>query len=512
MLGRSFTRRVEKAYQRNTVAPIQHLFINHDEFTFHLINDSEELLKYIPTNTALKFHQSDSFVRAIKGPYGSGKTTAMLAEIIFRSCKMPVAGDGKRHSRWVIVRNTYGELESTTYVSWMNWFGNLGNVERNKKPILTVRHQFNDDVGEVNLEIIFLALDSESDVRKLKSLEVCGVFINEASEIELPIFEHAQTRIGRYMMNALPEYWRGVIFDTNPPSERHWIFDKFERERPANYQLFNQPPGLLKNEKGDWVCNPHSDNFERLKEFYYLNFAIGKEEEFIKVYCLGEYGTVISGKKVYPEYNDDLHSIDKLILDDSLPLYIGMDFGLTPAAVLVQETTFGTYNVVHELTSESLGIKQFIENVLTPFLSRHCNGIEIGAMIGDPAGNKKNENDMTSCYDILHESGYMIDGCATNLITPRLEAVRDTLRTLVEGKPKIIVSRRTCPMLRDGFLGGYHYKKMRALGSDIYDSKPMKNEYSHIHDALQYILLYLNSQSKLNLTQQEPYKPQLMRF
>jgi phage terminase large subunit len=512
MLGRSFTRRVEKAYQRHTVAPIQHLYIDNDAYSFNLINEDSELVKYIPTETALKFHQSNEFVRGIKGAYGSGKTTAMIADILLRTCKMPTAPNGKRYARWAIIRNTYGELESTTYVSWMAWFGNLGNVQRNKKPILTVRHEFNDDVGTVELEVIFLALDSESDVRKLKSLEVCGVFINEASEIEKPIFDHSKGRVGRYMLNVLGDYWKGIIFDTNPPNERHWIYDLFEKKNEDGHVLFNQPPGLLKNDNGHWICNPQADNFSRLGAYYYLNMTHGATEEFIKVYCLGEYGTVISGKKVYPEYNDDLHSIDILNLNDTLPLYIGMDFGLTPAAVLVQETTFGTYNIVHELTSESLGIKQFIENVLTPFLSRHCDGIEIAAIIGDPAGNKMNENDMTSCFDILHEAGYMIDGCATNLITPRLEAVRATLTTLIEGKPKITVSRRTCPTLRDGFLGGYHFKKMRVLGSDIYDTKPLKNEYSHIHDALQYILLYLNSQSKLNLTQQEPYKPQLMRF
>lgn len=511
MLSSAFQRRVNRLSSAINKPARRDIIIDKDTKTFTVVSEFGQSVTYRPTKTGLKFHESPDFIRGMIGPYGSGKTTAMIAEIIFQTCGMPRLPDGTRSSRWIVVRNTYGELESTTYVSWMAWFGELGKVHRSKKPILTVRHEFNDGDGDINLEVVFLALDSESDIRKLKSLEVSGIYVNEASEIEKAVLEHGKGRL-RYLMNNLPDYRKCIIFDTNPPNDRHWIYDTFERQKLASHGLFHQPSGLLKDESNSWVANKEADNVERLGMHYYLNMTHGATEEFIKVYCLGEYGTVLNGKKVYPEYNDDIHAIETIHLQDS-PIYIGMDFGLTPSAIIIQETAKGTYNVVHELTSEFLGVKQFIDNILRPFLSRHCSEHEIGAIIGDPAGDKKNENDLTSCFDILHEEGFMIQGSSTNLIPPRLEAVRHTLTTLVEGQPKILVSKEGCPLLRDGFLGAYNYKKIKALGEEVYDNKPLKNEYSHIQDALQYIILYLNSQSKISHAQKtNTFMPQPMRI
>ena len=39
-----------------------------------------------------------------------------------------------------------------------------------------------------------------------------------------------------------------------------------------------------------------------------------------------------------------------------------------------------------------------------------------------------------------------------------------------------------------GFTGGYHYRRLQVSG-ERYDEKPNKNRFSHIHDALQYLLL-----------------------
>ena len=47
---------------------------------------------------------------------------------------------------------------------------------------------------------------------------------------------------------------------------------------------------------------------------------------------------------------------------------------------------------------------------------------------------------------------------------------------------------RRCPTLIKGFEGGYGYKRMQVSG-ERFDDKPDKNMYSHIHDALQYLML-----------------------
>ena len=43
-------------------------------------------------------------------------------------------------------------------------------------------------------------------------------------------------------------------------------------------------------------------------------------------------------------------------------------------------------------------------------------------------------------------------------------------------------------MLRKGFLGRYQYRRVKIAGSaERYHDEPEKNEYSHPHDALQYV-------------------------
>jgi phage terminase large subunit len=504
MLRQSFARKVDYAYNSVFSEKRADITIDTEKKEFHLLDDDDKSLYYKPVPTAIKFHSSNLLVRGIIGPYGSSKTTSMLAEIIFRSAEMPIY-NGKRYSRWAIIRNTYAELESTTYVSWMSWFATLGRVKRNKKPLLTVRHEFNDGKGDIELEILFIALDSESDIRKLKSLEVSGLYINETSEIPYPIFEHSISRAGRFMLNVYPKYFKTVIFDTNPPNERHWIFKKFETENIDDFKLFHQPPGLLKDKGGKWIANLECDNIERLGDDYYLRM-INNTEEFIKVYALGQYGSVITGKKVYPEYNDDMHSNNALKINVELDTYVGIDFGLTPSAIFVQTNVYGQYLCVKELIAERLGIEQFIELQLLPFLSQ--SGVKVTRYIGDPAGKMSSQTDLKSCFDIFGQFGLHIDGAITNNITPRLEAVRVPLNRLIDGRPQVQISREGCPHLREGMLGGYQYKKLRIGSSneEIYDNKPDKNTYSHIHDALQYIFLHINNQYKIGNQEKLPIR------
>ena len=104
--------------------------------------------------------------------------------------------------------------------------------------------------------------------------------------------------------------------------------------------FFQQPPGLFEKE-GKYVPNPEAENIGNLHNGhgYYLNQVGGKTKEWIKVYVMGQYGTVQDGKPVYPEYKDETHYPGKQIRGNpSWPLILGWDFGLTPACVICQIT------------------------------------------------------------------------------------------------------------------------------------------------------------------------------
>ena len=53
-----------------------------------------------------------------------------------------------------------------------------------------------------------------------------------------------------------------------------------------------------------------------------------------------------------------------------------------------------------------------------------------------------------------------------------------------------------CTRLINGFLGGYHYPEIGGAGSGIYGENPVKNLFSHPHDALQYVFVRLVANKK----------------
>ena len=61
------------------------------------------------------------------------------------------------------------------------------------------------------------------------------------------------------------------------------------------------------------------------------------------------------------------------------------------------------------------------------------------------------------------------------------------LNRMVDGLSGILIDFR-CKELVKGFEGGYQYRRMQVSG-ERYEDKPLKDRYSHIHDALQYLML-----------------------
>src|ERR1700681_1808942 len=155
--------------------------------------DSDKV--YIPTATGKLFHASNGFVDLVIGPYGSGKSTMCAQRIVESACRMPFWDNGQRRARWAVVRNTSGELNSTTLQTWLQWFGDLGCIKKRQKPLLMYEHEFNDGNGIVRLELIFIALDRPDDVRKIKSLELTGVYLNELSELPQNVLSHFKGRV-----------------------------------------------------------------------------------------------------------------------------------------------------------------------------------------------------------------------------------------------------------------------------------------------------------------------------
>ncbi len=477
---------------------VQHIQFNKDET---LIYASDKTRVYVPNPTGKLFHDDNTFVQLVMGPYGSGKSTLCINKIVDTSCRMPKWHAGRRRAKWLIIRNTSGELQSTTLQTWLQWFGDLGVIKKRQKPLLTYEHTFNDGHGIIELELVFIALDRDEDIRKLKSIEATGAYINELSEVPQAVLHHLIGRVNhRYPSHAFcsEPYWSGIIADTNPPDEDHWINKDFELNPTPNYKIFHQPSGLIQNgdgsfakdKIGNYIANPDCDNYANLSPDYYVKLAEKRTEGFIKVYCGGKYGIVESGKRVYPEYNDDIHSVPRLDAIQGLPIHLGWDFGLTPACIVFQISPRGQARILKEYVAVDMGIRTFAKNVVLPDLPVSFPYNKIGESEADPSGAAGDTiMEELSCIGELNSLGIKTNGASTNDPDVRISSVRYFLNTMIDGQPAYVLSREGAPMLRKGFINGYVFKRMSITGDERYQDKPNKNKYSHPHDAQHYGLM-----------------------
>jgi hypothetical protein len=440
-------------------------------------------LIYESTSTLSRFHASTAFVRGVKGPIGSGKSVGCCVEIFIRAQQQHPSIDGIRRTRWAIVRNTGPELETTTIKTWLDWFPEEIFGRMNRKP--PINH--NVKIQDIELEVIFLALDRPDDVKKLLSLEVTGIFFNETRFIHKDHIDGGTGRVGRYPAkrekpdDVHPDNWPtwyGIIMDTNPPDDDHWWYKAAEEETPNGWAFWDQPSGL----------SADAENIENLPKGYYDRIVEGKDAEWVKVYVHGKYGSIQDGKPVYgASYRDDLHcSRTPLKAIPMVPLDIGLDFGNTPAAIITQVTPLGQRLFLEELVCEDVSIQDFAV-LLKQLLDREYPGQDIKCF-GDPSGAFKDQQQKTA-FDLMRAKGIVVRPAPSNNIKMRTESVIHELNRMVNGQPAFLVDGKKCPTFRRGLNGGYKYKRMNVSGGDRYELTPDKNKFSHVHDSAQYVIL-----------------------
>lgn len=467
---------------------------------------AEAIDYYPPGPVGAAFLTDPAFVCGIKGPIGSGKSVTCVMKLLRIAKAQPKSPvDGRRHARFAVIRNTYPELKTTTIKTWHEWVpADIGKWRDEGPPC----HHIQTD--ELDVEVLFVALDSPKDVRKLLSLELTAAWINEAREVPKAVLDGLTGRVGRF-----PTAKHGgcpapqILMDTNPPDSDHWWYTLAERDdstpdrsdllkslAEAEQQLrdagiladgqrlfsFHAQPGGLSDEAENKDGLSHTAG-GRLG--YYARASAGKKADWTRVYVDGNYGYVQDGKPVYPEFDDVFH-VRPCEYNPRLPVSVGVDFGLTPAATLSQRDVMGRRYVFDELATGDMGAKRFAK-LLKAKLDEY--GIKAATITGDPAGDTRSQsNDEETPFLMLRAEGLDARPAPTNDFTLRREAVVAPLERIIDGKPGLIIDPR-CKALRKGMAGAYNYKRVQVVGHEKYQDKPDKGMYSHVCEALQYDLL-----------------------
>jgi len=484
-------------------------------------------LTYKANKTMAEVHNDPAKYQFVRGSVGSGKSVGCIWHLFLNAMDQKPQPDGVRRSRYAIIRASYPTLKSTVIKSMVQWFNEktgkkLLNVVYDVPIRATMRFPHPDGVTTVDIEYIFIALDREEEVNKLQSLELTSCWLNEAAEIPRGIHQMLKSRINRYPAKIDGGAFKPqILCDYNSVDTEHWLYTIAETERPANHGFHVQPPAMLMVGKGDgtvediegnwYKVNPDADNREFLDEDYYIDQISGADPDWVSIFVMNNYGNLRKGKPVYKHYADRKHTEESLSKDwpmKGIPILVGIDLGLDPAAAFCQMSPTGQLIVFDEISTEDVSIEEFIDDYLRPKLYNEYRGFKYEIFI-DPAGTARSPNDKKSAMDIFRKGRIPVRTASTNEPLARREAVNWFLRRI----DKFYLDPMKCPTLRKGFISEYKYELISTtVRGTSFKEKPEKNSYSHVHDALQYAALACHGNSifrkaKRRISSQGPADP-----
>jgi len=427
---------------------------------------------YTPLASAKDFHECPRQVKAICGPVGSGKSTIACVEffLLCQEATVPIRG--------LVMRESYRQLHDSTRKTWDEWFGPISQYLKSEE---TMKLTMPGADGIVRThELHFRHGRREEEASQFMSTEYAFIWLEEV----VPAFQVGNNVIGAglpkgvFDVAMMRQRQKGahrlhVICTFNPPNKHHWTYREFFAHTPAemearDYALFRQPA---------------YENKKNLPPRYYEKLLSRLSKEMADRFVRGDVVTVYPGESVYPECSEQVHIVDELEPQSGFPLIIGFDFGLTPVALIGQNLTGGKVRFFREVQLWNAGVMKLAEE-LSRVLKDEFPGFTEWRCWGDPAGSAKSQTDETTCFEVLAAKGFPVQPGAIDL-SSRKEAVKQRLERFIDGEPGVLIDRHRCPILSEGMLGGYRYPK---TGDGRLGSNPLKNDFSHVVNAAEYIL------------------------
>ena len=459
-------------------------------------------LVYSPPKSLEPFLLSEKFVALQVGPVGSTKTTAGIIKIAYHAKQMAPCTDGVRRSRAIWVRRSRQMLFDTSIKDFLTWFpdGPAGTFSKTDA-------KFDLRFDDVHCEVLFRPMEDASDINRLLSLQGSFAIFDEFREISPDVFEAMQGRLGRFpdkrMVPPRPEWGvdakghpvGGCVTDTGKSNKHLWgmtnppdvdtYWETLLSDPPDTVDAFFQPSGM----------SPEADWLQYLPPDYYEDLIKGKSQDYIDVYVHSKFGRSLAGKPVFSAFNTDTHvSRSELTVLPNTTVIIGVDAGLSPAAVIGQ-VNFQNRVIVHDaLVSESMGALRFIREKLKPLIARKYQGCKIGVVI-DPAAFQRAQTDERTVADIYKSEGFIVRPAKTNTITARVAAVDQYLTRVVDGHAGMLINKVGCDPLIQAMRGKYRYK-MNTKG-EIDDSPEKSHPWSDVADGLQYLCLHADNGSSI---------------
>ena len=429
---------------------------------------------------------------AIMGPQGGGKTTTCCMKGINAAARMTRCRDGVRRSKGLVVRDTYDRLYRSAVASWLSlvpktagdWEGGQGRPAKH-----TVRWQ---RPGEqiIELEVNFIAIGDQTAEDVMRGFGFSRLWIHEGDRVAEDVLTYGVGRGLRYpaksmLMPGEPEPSLMTMIDLNAPDVDSWFYSRFVENAQPGHKLYRQPGGRT----------PQAENLMNLPggaEYYGQQVRLNASRpDWIRRMVDNEFGFSRDGEPVYPEFSDLQHVAPAPFeFLPHVPVVIGLDAGLHPAAVFTQTTPKGQVRVPAEIAPGRMGPTRFLE-IMQRFIAErvpsNCRLMAYADPSSDTGADKKG-GEYTWLETMMIGLQIPITPAPSNEPSIRIDAVRQPLTTLIDGQPGFLLSP-SCKVLRRGFNSKYCFVRVRGVNGDTYRDTPDKTDESHAHDALQYACL-----------------------
>lgn len=433
-----------------------------------------------PGPVANAFFLSDADVIGIRGPVGSGKTTANLRRPIRRARMMPRSCiDGVRRYKVVIARHTLRALWATTIPSWWSVMPRgLGRWSGGRGEPVTHAIRFEDAHGPIEFIAEFMAFgESAGEIdANVRGVQTTDLVLEEADTNPVGVFTKGLTRIDRYPEKAhfadLPPERRSygsVACSYNAPDEDSWVVRVLEgenlddeakqvraslAEEAVQIQFFRQPG----------FDEPGCENLQNLGPKYYPRAIAGMRAEGrgndVERLVYNRIGYVRVGDPVFrTEFKRNVHvSRQPLAPIPGIPLRIGLDQGYFGAALIGQFTAPFQWRILGELAFKDGSFAGPFGHALRELLdTRWPDHAVYDPVFCDMAGNAQESlEDVTWMNTVAAAARLPIEPqrLGGNRIEPRLAVWRAAMDWDHFGEPGLLIDP-SCKWLIRGLENDY---------------------------------------------------------
>jgi len=443
-----------------------------------------------------RYIMSAAPIAVITGPQGSGKTVASVKKALVEAQRIRPGADGVRRYKLGVWRQKYDNLWKATIPSWWKILPKHLGVWTGASP-RAARHviRFRDRWGDIELTADFQAFGDIADPEDLKGLEFTDVWLNELDTLPEELFTWLKGRIGRDPPPEITGRHGRVIGDMNAPDVLNWTYrDVYERVADGLVH-FRQPGGMHPDaENLAAYATPEDPSgrgyYEQQKKLNAANpWWIRRMVDAIP-------GVSRATDLVYPAFDEGTMLAPlPIVPEQALPVLVGVDGGLTPAAVYGQEMPNGQLRIIAEIALERGGMEELAAAMLA-LEARRFRGCEFRTVC-DPAMKAGEDSDIDGAREqrVSHGSDRQrlakalarkVDLAVSQEPTRRWDAVRVKIGlNLGPGKPGYWLDP-SCKGLLRGKLQTYQFRKLRGT-NDLSSVTPTFD--THVADAEQYLAL-----------------------